>query len=107
MKNTAVMVTLSARARGSLNEVRRYIAKAGYPQTGLRFTKMLARYALDLGPVAESIHVSYVSSQTGHAYRSVPHREYRIVYTVQGERVIIVDFFHGARSQRSLEYLKP
>ncbi len=97
------MVTLSARARNRLNAIRRYIARAGYPETGLRFSKTLARYALKLGPVAESIRVFYVSPRTDYEYRSIPYRKYRIIYTIQGERVIIVDFFHGARSQRSLE----
>ena len=59
--------------------------------------------ARSLGPVAESIRVFYVSPRTDYEYRSIPYRKYRIIYTVQGERVIIVDFFHGARSQRSLE----
>ena len=55
-----------------------------------------------MGPVAPSILVFYVSAITGYGYRSIAHRGHRIVYTIIGERVIIVDFFHHARSTASM-----
>ncbi len=51
----------------------------------------------------QPLRVFYVSKLTGYQYRQITHRGYCIVYTIQGERVMVVDFFYGGRSVRSLE----
>ena len=105
------MVELSLRAADRLADIEDYIANEGYPDTAERFVTALQVKAFSPGPVAPSIAVFYVSSVTGYAYQSFAHRGYRIVYTIIDERVIIVDFFHHARStasmHRSLDGFRP
>ncbi len=71
--------------------------------TAAAFVEKLLAYALALGPAAPTLRVFYVSKLTGYQYRQITHRGYRIVYTIQGERVIIVDFFYGGRTLGSLK----
>ena len=97
-----MLVEFSDRAVARLQEIEDYIAERGHPHTAVAFVGALVQQASALGPVAESLRAFYVSPATGYAYRSFPHRGYRIVYVALDERVIVVDLFHGSRSPDGL-----
>ncbi len=100
----SLIVDISDRADASLDDIAAYIElKTGFPRRAARFVAKLADKARSLGPVAPTLRVFYVSPLTDYRYRQITHRGYRIVYTIQAERVIVVDFFHGARTLGSLK----
>ena len=108
----SLSVEVSARASERLEDIATYITvETGFPRRAAKFVAALLRKARALGVVAPSIGVFYTSSVTSSEFRAFAHRGYRIIYAIIDERVIIVDFFHHARStasmHRSLDGFRP
>lgn len=97
------MATLSTQARDRLDAIRGYIAGQGSPINAIRFTEALLAEAYARAGVIGAFAVFYTSPATGYAFRQLPYRNHLIVYCVVAERVIAVDFYHGARSQAAME----
>lgn len=107
-----MVVTLSDRADRRLDDIASYIEeRTGFPRRAARFAARLSKAALGLGNIAPSRQVFYVSAVTGYAFCDFPYRGYRIIFTIEQDLVIIIDFFDTAQGEgflmRSLEGFRP
>ena len=94
---------ISANASAALEDIAVYIAEgSGFSERAIRFTDELADYCAEVAKVAEVRQVFYVSPHTGIPFRYLPHRDYRIVYAIREDLVIIVDFIRGTQSDATV-----
>lgn len=94
---------LSDYAAGALEDIAVYIAQESvFPERAIRFADALTLYCAEVAKIATVRTILHISPHTGIPFRYVPHRGYRIVYTLREGRVIIVDFMHGMQSEATV-----
>lgn len=98
-------VDFTDRADRRLEEIYEYIAEAsGYPRRSASFVADLSRRSLELPLFAGVLSGFYTDPATGAIFVRIPYKRYFIVYTQPtSNRIIVVDFWHQARSLAALK----
>ena len=89
-------VLLTRHAENDLAGIYDYIA-ADSPANAVAFVRELEKKVLSLASLPERASLIPENALLGTAYRHLVHGNYRIVFRIQGNAVMVMRIIHGAR----------
>ena len=89
-------ILLARQAQNDLAEIYDYIA-ADSPANGAAFVLGLEKKVLSLTALPERASLIPENSQLGTRYRHLVHGNYRIIFRIQGDTVLVLRIVHSAR----------
>jgi len=89
-------VLLARHAENDLAEIYDYIA-ADSPANAAAFVRALEEKVLSLAVMPERASLIPENNLLGTGYRHLIHANYRVVFRIQGDSVLVLRIIHGAR----------
>lgn len=90
-------------AKERLDELYRYLLKEESERVAMHVWRTLVNLAGELGKFPRKFPLESYLEDEPEEYRAVPKWNYKLIYEVAEDAVIIVDLFHTARDPRRIQ----